>query len=304
MNIHNQIIADLNARGWKARFASLSHIGRVRERIFGLHAQGLLSDSIMEKYLSRAEYGTDDFPEAQSILVIARPEPVIGLCFHHQGRDIHTVIPPTYIYRDIIRMMNETVAALIKPHRFARTRLPVKTLAVSAGLARYGRNNICYVDGMGSFVNLFSYYTDIPCDTDTVNEQPVMPLCETCRRCLHACPTGSIRDTHFTIDAERCLTYLNENDGPFPDWVEPPWHNAIVGCMHCQNACPYNKELVGQIERQVDFTEEETASILDKTPWEDLPGALREKLDSLDMTEYYEVLERNLRVLLEQYRRP
>ena len=253
MTIHDRMIEDLASRGLSARFASLSHIGRVQERIDGLHAQGLVSDSIMNQYLSSAEYGTGHFAEARSILVIARPEPVVGLCFHCHDREIHTVIPPTYIHRDIIRMMNETVEALISPRRFVRTRLPVKTLAVSAGLAQYGRNNICYVTGMGSFVNLFSYYTDIPYDTDDVNEQPVMKSCDTCRLCLNACPTGSIRETPFIIDAEHCLTYLNENGGPFPGWVDPAWHNAIVGCMKCQNVCPQNRDVAGKIERQGRF---------------------------------------------------
>jgi len=298
MALHDGIINALASRGLRARFASLSHIGRVRDRIDDLAGQGLLSESFVKRYLSWMAYGTDHFPEARSILVIARPEPIIGLCFHHQGGDIHTVIPPTYIHRDIIRMVSKTVEKIISPHRFAPTRLPDKTLAVSAGLAQYGRNNICYVAGMGSFVNLFSYYTDIPYDTDIVNTQPVMAACETCRLCLNACPTGSIREEHFCIDAERCLTYFNESDGSFPGWIDPDWHNAIVGCMHCQAVCPQNKDLIGTIERQVDFTEKETEIILSKTPWDALPGSLRETLDSLDMAEYYGVLKRNLRVLL------
>ena len=196
-------------------------------------------------------------------------------------------------------MIDETLAALIGPGRFARTRLPDKSLAVSTGLAQYGRSNICYVAGMGSFVRLFTYYTDIPWDTDTVNSAPVMPACETCRRCLDACPTGSIRENRFCIDAERCLTHFNEHDGPFPDWIDLEWHNAIVGCMECQRACPQNKDVIGKIERQVNFTEEETSLILNKSPLESTPGPLREKLDQLDMTEYYGVLKRNLRVLME-----
>jgi epoxyqueuosine reductase len=298
MTIHDRIIEELAAQGLRARFASLSHIGRVKERIDGLRARGLVNESIMDQYLFWTEYGTDYFPEARSILVIARHEPLVGLCFHYQGRDIHTVIPPTYIYSESLRMTEETLASLVAPHRHTQARLPDKALAVSIGLAQYGRNNICYVEGLGSFHRLFSYYTDIPCDTDTVNSEPVMPACETCRRCLNACPTGSIREEHFTIDAGRCLTYLNENEGPFPDWVDPAWHNAIVGCMKCQAICPLNRNVVDHIERQVDFTAEETSLILDKTPWETLPEHLREKLDSLNMRGYYGVLERNLRVLM------
>jgi epoxyqueuosine reductase len=36
--------------------------------------------------------------------------------------------------------------------------LPLKSLAVRSGLAAYGRNNVCYVPGMGSFLELVGLY--------------------------------------------------------------------------------------------------------------------------------------------------
>ena len=36
----------------------------------------------------------------------------------------------------------------------------MKLAAVRSGLAQYGRNNICYVEGMGSFFSFHAYLTD------------------------------------------------------------------------------------------------------------------------------------------------
>jgi epoxyqueuosine reductase len=38
----------------------------------------------------------------------------------------------------------------------------LKRLAVRSGLARYGRNNVTYVEGMGSFLELSASLTDMP----------------------------------------------------------------------------------------------------------------------------------------------
>ena len=36
--------------------------------------------------------------------------------------------------------------------------IPLKRLAVQSGMAVYGRNNICYIDGMGSNFSFIAYY--------------------------------------------------------------------------------------------------------------------------------------------------
>jgi len=102
----------------------------------------------------------------------------------------------------------------------------------------------------------------------------------------------------FLIHADHCLTYLNENKGDFPSWVTERSHNALVGCMHCQIVCPQNKNFLQLKEQTVNFSEEETSIILQKTPREHLPKTLAEKLVRLDIDEYYNLLPRNLSVLL------
>jgi hypothetical protein len=68
--------------------------------------------------------------------------------------------------------------------------------------------------------------------------------------------------------------------------------------MHCQRACPEDKNLLQWIEGTEGFTEEETALILRGTAVGDLPTATFGKLKRLDMIDYLDNLSRNLGVLL------
>lgn len=296
MTAYERVLDGLADRGMKACFASPAHIERARERVNDLRREGLLTSQLLGSFFDWVDF---DLPRTGSVLVVAHPEPAVEAAFHWQDRVIQTRIPPTYAYNRTCRLVEEALTDLIPPHTFSRAKLPAKTLAVIAGLAQYGRNNICYVEGMGSFVSLLPYCTDIPFDADTINEQPVMPACQTCRACLHACPTGSIMEERFLINADRCLTALNENPGLFPEWVDPAWHNAIIGCVHCQLACPANKDVAGWALEHVEFSPEETEAILDGTPWESLPGSLREKLEDLGLAVYDGVLKRNLLALIQ-----
>jgi len=126
-----------------------------------------------------------------------------------------------------------------------------------------------------------------------------MDACADCTSCRNSCPTGSILKDRPLIDAERCLCFLNEHPGDFPDWVHPSWHNSIVGCILCQEACPQNQ---GQSDPMTDlgeFTSDETELLLNQVPLESLSSALRSKLEKINMTVYYQCLSRNLRVLLD-----
>jgi hypothetical protein len=70
--------------------------------------------------------------------------------------------------------------------------------------------------------------------------------------------------------------------------------------MICQKVCPANKDILKWIESGAIFDREETALILDSVPHDELPREIQEKLNRLDMMEYYDMLGRNLRVLIEQ----
>jgi epoxyqueuosine reductase len=179
-------------------------------------------------------------------------------------------------------------------------RLPLKALAVRSGLADYGRNNIAYIQGLGSFFQLAAFYSDLPCEGDTWREPQMMEICQKCDACLRKCPTQAILPDRFLIRAEKCLTFHNERgpEYPFPEWIEPNTHNFLIGCMICQRFCPVNKSIMKWTEGDVTFDHAETRMFMKRTPLDRLPAETVEKLRQLDLIDSLEILPRNLRVYL------
>lgn len=129
----------------------------------------------------------------------------------------------------------------------------------------------------------------------------MMERCQRCQACARSCPTGAIVPERFMLRAERCITFRNEKPGQvaFPEWMEPSWHNCLVGCMHCQRICPENKDRLSWYEEGAEFSVDETAFLLGGTPQAELPGTLVEKLERWDLLDWLDVLPRNLRALLD-----
>jgi epoxyqueuosine reductase len=165
-------------------------------------------------------------------------------------------------------------------------------------MAEYGKNNIAYVEGMGSFLRLRAFLSNMPPGRSDWLEPRVMKECDSCKACLNACHTRAIVPDRFLIHAERCITFLNEGTEEFPEWVDPAWHNSLVGCMRCQLICPVNKQFVKWVEEGEDFNEAETELILNGVPLDHIPPETVHKLTRSYMAEYLDVLPRNLRALL------
>jgi epoxyqueuosine reductase len=168
---------------------------------------------------------------------------------------------------------------------------------VHSGLAQYGKNNITYVNGMGSYHRLVAFISDLPGAQDYWQAPQVLERCENCKACMKACPTGAISADRFLLNAERCLTFHNERRAVFPQWIKPAWHNCLVGCLYCQKACPVNKDVPMSIEEGPEFSDKETALMLQGAPKSEFPQNAIDKLESLDMIGYLPVLGRNLREL-------
>jgi epoxyqueuosine reductase len=185
-------------------------------------------------------------------------------------------------------------------YRIATPRLPLKLLAVRSGLAEYGRSNIAFVEGMGSFLRLTAVFTDMPSIVDQWQMPRTMKSCQSCQLCQQACPTGAISTERFLLHAEKCLTYHNEKEAaiPFPDWIKPDWHNCLIGCIRCQTACPQNTSLLGKVGEAAEFTEQETKLLLQGLPPDQLPMNMVIKMRVLSLLDYYKELPRNLSVLL------
>jgi epoxyqueuosine reductase len=290
---------ELAKNGWKAKVVSSGHIRDLQTEIETQYHRGLFDEEFYTEELTGFDFKiAGRLSAAKSLIVVAAPQPQVRVTFKRQGESYHAVIPPTYSYESD-RQIQELLERRLNPagFRVEKAKLPWKLLAVRSGLARYGKNNITYVDGMGSYYRLAAFVSDLPADVDHWQEPQVLERCEQCKACMKACPTGAISADRFLLKAERCLTFHNERRGEFPQWLKPSWHNCLVGCLYCQKACPANKDILKSLTEGPVFSEGETDFILQNAPLREGSQAALQKLEHMDIIEYLPVLGRNLRAL-------
>jgi epoxyqueuosine reductase len=258
---------------------------------------GELQAKLVKPYRSLQEFAAPEWAANGSIVILAAPQSRSLLTVTAGGKKFDAVIPPTYISLSI-KEREQKALEEAAGGRAAWALLPVKTLATRTGLCKYGRNNLCYAEGMGSYARLDAFYTEANLETDQWQEQAELDQCAGCRLCQHSCPSGAIREDRFYIDPLRCITCHNESLEAFPDWVRPEWHNAVIGCMRCSEACPVNRPFLDRVDRREELSEEETGLILKETPLADLPEALAAKLRALELDGLFEYVPRNLGTLV------
>ncbi len=294
----------LSEHGWAARFVPIGRVLDAWSELEGRRTSGELDGALFREYLAPLGGAIDSPPKGmRSVLVAAVPDPMIRIRFAWRGGEVPVTVPPTYLHwRDRDGEVEGVVAAALDGagHRVQRTNVPKKLLATRSGLAKYGRNNITYVEGTGSYHRLVALHTSVPCAADPWREPEMMSACEECRACLESCPTGAIAGERFLLQAERCLTFWNEKpaDVPFPEGLDPSCHNQLVGCMRCQAVCPANAGHLTIEEADPTFTEEETAAFLRGAAADELTAETIDKLREHDLLDYLEVFPRNLRALL------
>jgi epoxyqueuosine reductase len=308
VSIQTLLTQEILNHGDKFTMVPVSRLQDIKQDVTDLKARESLNN--FQTYIVNDLYGLD-VPETDfaicSILIVASPKPLLAkIAFTWQGQRIPLTLPASYMNEvsgplKVEHYLNE----FLNPRGYHVTyapRLPRKLLAVRSGLGLYGRNNICYVEGMGSSPLLITYFSDIPCPEDKWHNICHMPACQKCTACLDNCPTGAITTDRFLIDNERCLTYFNESGGEydFPDWIDAAAHHAIYGCIRCQIICPMNKKYLSNIIKPVEFTEAETLLLMAGKSFEHLPETLQQKVHAIDMENYLGALPRNLRVLFDQ----
>jgi epoxyqueuosine reductase len=293
----------IEEQGWKGRMVSISHLAELKDAICGLYEKGLLGKALYENQLGFLSFDLpEDLPEAQSILIVAVPTPQMRIYFHRHGKRVPVLIPPTYVsytQRTLTAQAHLEVWMEREGFHLSKPRLPLKTLAVRSGLAEYGRSNICYVPGMGSFLQLVGAFTDMPYDSDPWREAKSLDLCESCVACIGECPTGAISEDRFLLHTDLCLTYHNEADEDFPKWIDPAWHHCLVGCLRCQTVCPENRGVADWIEDRNEFSERETSLLLERVPFDHLPVETADKVRSLEINEDFTLLCRNLSMIID-----
>jgi len=296
----DHILQELRKRGFKAQTISVSHLPELQKSIAERYDKGEFPEEYYRERLAHFRFAPPEFlPGARTIIIAAFPQPKVQVVFHLEGRAFPFIIPPTYLYYPNATA-EELLNGILKPagYHLARTCLPLKLLAARSGLGSYGGNNLCYVPGMGSYHRLMAFYSDCPALDDSWQTAKQMKECARCWACLRNCPTGAISTDRFLLHAERCLTYLNEKPGEFPDFVKPSFHNALVGCLHCQDVCPENMPFRQSIELGEEFSEEEGRLLLQGESPGKLSPSIRKRLQKLDLMEYLEFLPRNVRAVM------
>jgi epoxyqueuosine reductase len=248
-----------------------------------------------------------DFPQAKSVVVAATFAKTMTADFIVEGQPRRITVPPQY-YLDGLN--DGTLPALVRDEILkapgarivdVTERVPLKLLAARAGLGRYGRNNLIFVDGMGSCNLLWAFLTDVPAPDDPWSELEVLDACRHCSHCDRACPTACIPRGSFVIDAGRCLTLYNENQGKFPNFILPSMHHALMGCMRCQTSCPEDMGFAEITASLGEVPAEATRRILDGAVDDAVLASLRRTLagfPALDEKEDLAILTRNLKALI------
>jgi epoxyqueuosine reductase len=295
------------ARGFKLAWGRPSVVEEVRDEIARRRDEGELNRLFYDLALgSGFKYGpVQELDRFASVLMLAVPRTVHLLRFEMQDGLLDAVIPPTYVYyRAMARDFLKEISSVIGDRgRLALLSAPLKSVAARTGLVAYGRNNITYTKEFGSYQQLIGFATDMELEGAALEERPpsLMDECQKCSACRRACPTGAIGTDRLLLHAERCLTFLNEYPMPWPDFVPPSAHNAIEGCMKCQECCPVNRgKLEFEALPQV-ISIEETRTILagDQERQGPVWDSVREKLALADLAGLDTVLSRNLRALME-----
>jgi len=293
---------------YKYRVMPVRHLEELQADFENIDAEGKVSSNpVFRSYIHEQQHHLpESLPDAKSIVVMAVLTPLMTVDFHYHGK-IHE-IPLSHYYDDGItedQLKTTILNKIIGDNHYrvenARMYVLLKRLAVRTGLGKYGRNNICYVDGMGSFLTLFAFFTDFSFDEDNWQEIELMNSCSNCKVCLKQCPTGSISEDSFVIDVERCIPLYNEVPGEFPDWIEPSSHNALMGCLRCQLPCPANGEALTMAQKLDSVSEDETEKILSGTFDDALSNSISEKTRMFppEHASYFlPVIARNLRMLI------
>ncbi len=293
----------LEKAGFRTRIVPPSLADETVRDMAALFASGTLSPDFARRY--RHKFRPDwkaSCPDARSVLVLAVPAPEVLLRFPYGGAVREMAVPPGYAYAGLDAAVARAVKEAFEGTGFYAQPLegvPLKLLAVRSGLCRYGRNNITYCEGLGSYHQLHGIVTDMELPFSAPGAGAArMPACAHCKACSNACPTKAIDPDAPIIHAQRCLTFLNENPGDFPAWLDESSHHAIVGCMKCQRACPQNRGRLVSLTVDAAFDEQDVGPLLAGGAFGDLPEKTQAALRAYNLDEYWPQLSRNLKALL------
>ena len=294
----NELKALAEKKGDKLEVVSIDRLQIMRDEIDKLQQEGNLNgfQTWIVNKLYKYNFGKERFTR-RSVIIVAVPLPAsyANVTFGRNGREYKFYATVAANLARTGKYLTDAVKKAgyaIKYEGF----LPLKRLAVQSGLAEYGKNNITYIEGLGSYLSYTAYSTDMPCEEDRWRDVTVSPVCENCGICAGNCPTGAIPQDRFLLNNEKCLTAMNENTRDFPDWLPQTAHHTPFDCLKCQACCPMNAERRNVID--VSFNEAETERLLAGKPYTDASKELKQKVKLLGLDSWASI-PRNLRTLFD-----
>ena len=243
----------------------------------------------------------ENCPSARSVIILAIPLKISIINFNLESKIIPVIIPPGYVsfgytLSDIKKIIIERIIG--KESRLELAKIPLKLAAAHSGLAEYGRNNISYITGLGSYYQLLGFYSDTVFEHENWTRVKPLRLCKGCYICLKACPTKCIREKSFLVDIDNCITLYNEIKDPIPGWMDPKVHHALVGCMRCQWDCPANLEHNNNTEIIAEIGKGESRLIVRGIKNAEIEKTINSKLNLFHAAEDLDYLSRNLNLVL------
>jgi len=296
-------------RGMACRMISFSRLAEVKARLEHMADEGALEPGFVRRSLSGFRYLEGrSVKEPRSLVLLALPRPAHIVTFHIDGQPSEYVLPPTYVsYTPTFETVRGWLWADLglDAAQADLVHAPLKSPAAVAGLIRYGKNNIGYVPGMGSYLQLIGLAVSFPLDEDGEPlriEDQMLENCRNCRACARACLTGAIGRDRFLLRAERCFTLLSESSDPIPETVSPPSTDCLIGCLKCQEVCPENKGLLKREHTGLVFDRRETECLLSDPAGRNLTlwNEMKEKFAALHATEGLGLMGRNMHFLLKR----
>lgn len=140
-------------------------------------------------------------------------------------------------YTDLVKKRDEMIKHLRSAgFKADKAKVHPREAAKMTGLAWIGRNALAINQTYGSWALYYSIVTDAAVEPS----QRIVKSCpEKCRKCMDACPTKALVEP-YVLDVNRCLNYVLEQRGPYPDFARVPSGSKLNGCDECQEVCPMN----------------------------------------------------------------
>lgn len=293
LDVANQIRLSLESSGLRCGVVDISRLAVVRRNIDVAYRSGEMGQDYEDPGIE--ELLTTDTPDwAQSIWVVAVPCPLIELTFSRRDEEQRIFLAEMYRYSIPMRTAEQAIQSIHGQleRKCQWAWLPLRALASEAGMGEFGRNNMLYLKGMGSYPWLAGFFSDVSIPTTEARSPRIMDRCRQCGRCVDACPSGALSREKHIMRADRCLNYATDFPERCRDWLKPEWRKELLGCLSCQKECPANHGMATYKPGQY-FSTEETEELMRADTVADLsPGTIR-KLGE-DLSPYIRVIKDRL----------